>query len=183
MTPLPAPPPFSSSLATRCSAQLMQESGRQLVAVLASDGVTPIDVVSDANFFDIGVNDLNGTGVISSYAIDRVTQRPHVHMQRFQLAGNEHVVRAATAWKAALMVGAGTGEREMLTMHRWLTKRVLEAEASNPQLRVLKDKIAAASAAVDSAVDAPEPERRELLKALDVAVFELIAEVQRTPKP
>jgi hypothetical protein len=33
----------------------------------------------------------------------------------------------------------------MLTMHRWLSRRVLEAEQANPKLRELKDQIAAAS--------------------------------------
>lgn len=152
--------------------------GRSMVVVLAADGATPIDAVSDTNFYDFECSDFDGTAVISSYAIDRRTQRPYLHTQRFKQEGNEHVLRAAAAWKAGLRIGASSGEKEMLMMHRWLTRRVLEAEHVNPRLRELKDAIAASSEAVDLAPD--EETKRERLKALDQAVFALIHEVERS---
>lgn len=153
---------------------------RELVVVLADDGSTPLDVISDANFYDLEEDEARGIGVVSSYAIDRLTGRPYLHLQRFPLATNQHVTRAANHWRAALRAGVSTGESEMLTMHRWLTRRVLEAEAANPRLRQLKDAIAAASHEVDMALDASEPVRREKLQALDQAVFALIHEVERS---
>lgn len=159
-------------------ADAVLKSPRSIVIVMADDGETPIDAVSDANFYDIHENDFDGSAVISSYAIDRQTQRPYLHSQRFKQRGNEHVLRAAKAWAAGLRVGASTGEKEMLTVHSWLTRRVLEAEQVNPRLRELKNNIAAASKAVD--LEADEITRSELLKALDNAVFELIAEVEKS---
>ena len=145
-------------------------SSRSTVVVLAADGLTPIDAVSDANFYALEVNDFDGTAVVSSYAIDRRTQRPYLHTQQFQQKGNEHVLRAAAHWEAGLRTGASTGDKEMLTMHRWLTRRVLEAEQANPRLEELKGAIAATSEAVDLAPD--EATKRERLKALDQAVAE-----------
>lgn len=153
-------------------------SSRSTVVVLAADGLTPIDAVSDANFYALEVNDFDGTAVVSSYAIDRRTQRPYLHTQQFQQKGNEHVLRAAAHWEAGLRTGASTGDKEMLTMHRWLTRRVLEAEQANPRLEELKGAIAATSEAVDLAPD--EATKRERLKALDQAVFALIHEVERS---
>ena len=152
--------------------------GRAVVIVLADDGVTPIDAVSDANFFDLKVDEFNGTAVISSYAIDRSTQRPYLHSQRFPLEGNEHVLRAAAAWEAGLRTGASTGDKALLTAHRWLTRRILEAERANPRLGELKNNIADANAAVDSAPD--EVTRLRMLEVLDQAVFALIHEVERS---
>lgn len=150
---------------------------REFVVVNAADGSTPLDVISDANFYDLNQDLESGIGVVSSYAIDRVTGRPYLHMQRFPLATNQHVIRAAKHWRAALGAGVSTGESEMLAMHRRLTRRVLEAEQSNPRLRELKEKIAAASRAADLAMDATEDVRREKLHELDRAVFALIHEV------
>jgi transcriptional regulator with XRE-family HTH domain len=147
-----------------------------IVVVLADDGITPIYAVSDANFYSLEINDFDGTAVISSYAIDRRTQRPYIHMQRFKQEGNQHVLRAAIAWEATLRVGTSTGEKEMLTMHRWLARRILDAEQANPSLRGLKDAIAIASQAVDLALT--EETKRDRLEELDKAVFALIHEVE-----
>jgi hypothetical protein len=117
---------------------------REYVVVLAADGVTPLDVVTDANFHSLEEDEANGIGVLSSFAIDRSTGQPYIHLQRFPLAENQHVRRARN-WRAALRAGAASGDSEMLTMHRWLSRRVLEAEQANPKLRELKDQIAAAS--------------------------------------
>ena len=153
---------------------------RELVVVVASDEVTPLDVISDANFYDLAVDEGQGEGVVSSYAVDRLTGRPYLHLQRFPLAQNRHVLEVTARWRAALHVGASTGDKELLTMHRWLTRRVLEAELANPRLQQLKSDIAAASRNVDLAVDAPDEVRREKLKELDRAVFALIQEVDES---
>lgn len=157
------------------------ERNRSMVVVFASDGLTPIDVVSDANFFDISINDRDGTGVISSYAIDRLSQTPRIHAQSFKLAVNKHVMKAALAWKDALQVGASTGERALLSMHRWLNRRVLEAEAVNPTLRSLKERITAAHQEVEALPkNASASLRSEKMLALDRAVFALIHEVEHS---
>lgn len=153
---------------------------RDYVVVLAADGVTPLDVVTDANFHSLEEDEANGIGVLSSFAIDRSTGQPYIHLQRFPLAENQHVRRAARNWRAALRAGAASGDSEMLTMHRWLSRRVLEAEQANPKLRELKDQIAAASREVDLAFDEPDDVRREKLDELDRAVFALIHEVDRS---
>ena len=152
--------------------------GKSMVVVFAEDKVTPIDVVSDANFYTLERNDHLRTAVITSYAIDRRTQQPYLHLTNFMQDGNEHVLQAAQKWEATLRVGASTGEKEMLVMHRWLTRRILEAEYANPRLRELKNAIAAASEAMDQTKD--DTARRELLKDMDKAVFALIREVEQT---
>lgn len=161
------------------NAQLnLNDKTRSMVVVFAEDGMTPIDAIADSNFYSLERNDLTGTAVIAAYVIDRRTQQPHLHQVRFQQEGNEHVIRAAEKWEAALRAGVSTGEREMLTMHRWLTRRVLEVEQANPRLRELKNAIAAASEASELATT--DAERREHLQALDDAVFALLDEVKRS---
>jgi hypothetical protein len=148
-----------------------------IVVVLAEDGVTPIDAVSDQNFVFLDKH-ADGTAIIASHAIDRYTQRPTLHSQRFQQHANQHVIRAAEAWEAGLRIGASTGEKSMLAAHRWLTHRVLKAEQQNPKLREMKDAITAASDAVDRAHDAESKALK--LEALDAAVQALIREIEKT---
>lgn len=148
-----------------------------LVVVFAADRVTPLDVVSDANYLSHQIaNDGSATAVITSYAIDRLTSKPTVHMQRFQIEGNEHVLRTATHWDASLRFGAATGEESILAMHRWLTRRVLGAELRNPRLRELKDAIEIASREVDLDEGESEDALHAKLLALDAAVFALLRE-------
>jgi hypothetical protein len=150
-----------------------------IAVVFADDGVTPVDAISDRNFFSIKLHP-DGTGVVASYAIDRYTQRTYLHLQRFRQRGNEHVIRAAEAWEAGLRIGASTGEKSMLAAHRWLTRRVLEAEQRNPKIRELKNSIATANDAVDFAPD--EASKNQRLQELDTAVFALIQEVENAKK-
>ncbi|MGC5887703.1 helix-turn-helix domain-containing protein [Ralstonia pseudosolanacearum] len=149
----------------------------ELVVVLDAAGQSVLDVVSDNNFFDL--KELgDGTAIIRSIAIDRLTGQPRLHGQRFSCAGNEHVLRAAAAWRPALDVGVAQGDPAVLAMHRWLVRRVLDAEARNPKLRELKDAINEASRAVDQASKASEPVRKAKLRDLDAAIWALIEEVE-----
>jgi hypothetical protein len=155
------------------------ERHRELVVVFADDGMTPLDVVSDANFFRLRVDKAHGIGIISSYAIDRFTGNARLHQQRFPLDGNDHVLRAADHWRQALEEGTNTGESEMLAVHRWLTRRVLQAEEANPKLRELKNQIAATNRDVELTAEASDEVRSEKLQALDQAIWNLINEVER----
>jgi hypothetical protein len=147
-----------------------------LIVVFAADHVTPLDVVSDSNYVYHRIADDGANAVIASYVINRVSNKPTVHLQRFKVEGNEHVLRAAAHWDTSLRFGASTGEESTLALHRWLTRRVLEAEHRNPRLRELKDAIATASREVDLAADASGDVLNEKLRALDTAVFALIRE-------
>lgn len=155
------------------------KSGRSMVIVLADDGLTPIDAVSDRNYISF---DRDGDiGFIASFAIDRVTRQPTVHQQRFRCSLNEHVVRAAEAWEAARLATAHGPDAAMLTTMRWLTRRTLAAERENPEVRVLKDAVNAATREVDAAIDGPEDVMRAKLTAQERAIYALMAAVERTP--
>ncbi len=150
-----------------------------VVAVFGPDGhggMIPIDAVSNANFHSWSSDEDGKTGVIASFAIDRITQQPRLHRQRFQIAINRHVVRAAEKWSAArFLFGDGTDDETKLAMHGWLTRRVLEAERNNPRLVELKHDIKVAQAAVEYADT--EEEHREKLRAVDTAVNALLRAV------
>lgn len=147
----------------------------ELVVIVDADGTSVLDVVADAGYFD-HVNNGDGTAVISSFAMDRLSGRPTLHSQRFRIAANKHVLEKAEAWKAMQDRSATAGDAAQVVMHRWLARRVLGAEARNPKLREMKDAISAASHAVEEASNAPEEIRREKLTALDQAIFALIKE-------
>lgn len=152
--------------------------GRQLIVVLADDGLTPIDVVSDRNY--VSFMREGDTGHIASYAIDRVTKQPKIHQQKFRCSLNEHVVRAAEAWEAARQATAHGPDAAMLSTLRWLTRRVLAAERENPKLRELKDAINAATLEVDAAINGPQEVLNEKLALQDRAIHELIQEVEHS---
>lgn len=154
------------------------EQQPQLIVVFAKDGLTPIDVVSDANYVTHQIADDGKMAIIASYCIDRVTNRPKLHKQPFEIAKNKHVLRQAIKWDSRLRPEAATGEKSALAMNRWLTNRILKAEANNPSLRVLKDAITAANDEVDLAIDAPEKERLSKSQALDSAIWSLIREIE-----
>ncbi|WP_079434319.1 hypothetical protein [Zoogloea sp. LCSB751] len=147
----------------------------QMVVVVAEDEVTPIDVVSDANYAGLAIADDGQTALIASYAIDRQTNQPRLHRQLFRVAANKHVIRAAERWESERQVP--DQDRAAYEMHRWMTRRVLQGELGNPRLIMLKQAINDAKAELDKAGDAPEDIRRERIDALDRAVGALIREV------
>lgn len=145
------------------------------MVVVAEDEVTPIDVVSDANYAGLAIADDGQTALIASYAIDRQTNQPRLHRQLFRVAANKHVIRAAERWESERQVP--DQDRAAYEMHRWMTRRVLQGELGNPRLIMLKQAINDAKAELDKAGDAPEDIRRERIDALDRAVGALIREV------
>lgn len=152
------------------------QSEGSMVVVLANDGLTPIDVVSDKNFVSFERD--GDVGTIASYAIDRVTKQPTVHHQRFRCSVNKHVVAAAERWEAVRRAAAPGADPGLLALLHWLARRTLAAEQANPQLRRLKDAIAAATREVEAACSGPESVLKEKLAAQDRAIHDLIKAVQ-----
>lgn len=153
----------------------------ELVVVIDENGQA-CDVVSDANFVDIVLSEDQANAVIASYAIDR-NNVAYVHRQPFRVAYNQHVLVAAMKWDLDRHSRADTTDEALLTANRWLTRRALEAEANNPLLIKLKADIRDAKAALDAADNEPEEMRRARQDDLDTAIFALIAEIERMPKP
>ncbi|AKZ27252.1 hypothetical protein ACPPUL_19475 [Ralstonia pseudosolanacearum] len=152
----------------------------EMIVVLADDGLTPVDVVSDANY--AGCAELAGDpyALIASYAIDRMTGKPRLHRQRFLTAANGHVINAAQRWDDERRVEAHNPDKAMLEMHRWLTRRVLEGELRNPRLTELKQAITDAKANLDKAGNVPEDVRTRLIRELDLAITALMEETTKT---
>ncbi|MCT7310064.1 hypothetical protein N5J06_03850 [Ralstonia sp. CHL-2022] len=152
----------------------------EMVVVLADDGHTPVDVVSDSNY--AGCAELAGDpyALIASYAIERGTGKPRLHRQRFLKAANAHVINAAQRWDDERRVEAHNPDKVMLEMHRWMTRRVLEGELRNPRLTALKRAIADAKANLDEAGDAPAEVRASLIRKLDQAIAALMEETAKT---
>ena len=147
----------------------------KLVVVIANDGLTPIEVVSDSNFAGLVISEDGKTALIASYAIDRQSGQPRLHRQKFVVAENRHVINATALWESERQIP--NDHRAAFEMQRWLTRRVLDGELANPKLAKLKETINAAKVAVDEAVDANEEIRAERIRALDQAVAALIHEV------
>lgn len=156
------------------------QSHPEMIVVLADDGLTPVDVVSDANY--AGCAELAGDpyALIASYAIDRMTGKPRLHRQRFLTAANGHVINAAQRWDDERRVEAHNPDKAMLEMHRWLTRRVLEGELRNPRLTELKQAITDAKANLDKAGNVPEDVRTRLIRELDLAITALMEETTKT---
>lgn len=148
----------------------------ETIVVVASDGITPIDVVSEDSYVGYARNDDGVTAIIASHTIHRLTGQPDVHRTRFDVRHNAHVVRAAERWEERLY--ESTDQRLALQTQRWLMRRSLEGELRHPQLRPLKDKITEINAELDRAgVDAPEEVRLALIRKLDLAIADLMEAV------
>lgn len=139
----------------------------------------PIDAVSEGNYagyFHEGPNSM----VIASFILDRVTKVPTIHQVRFNVAQNQHVVRAIDRWeKARLAAAEGPDAAAFLATTRWLTRKALVAEWEDPELRALKDQVNEATREVDEATDAPESVMREKLDRQDRAIWALIERVEK----
>lgn len=154
----------------------------QTVVVIASDGTTPIDVVTEQGYIGHALADDGHTAIIASHTIDRVTGQPGIYRTKFDVKHNAHVLRAVDRWEEAMIIGS-EAERMAFTTHRWLMRRSLEGELRNPQLRPLKDAIDAARAELDQAgTNAPEELRRDLIRKMDLAIAELMEEVAKATK-
>lgn len=154
----------------------------ETVVVLASDGITPIDVVSNLGYIGHALADDGRTAIIASHTINRMSGQPDVFRTRFGIEHNAHVLRAADRWAEAQTYGCES-ERLAFTTHRWLMRRSLEGELRNPRLRPLKDAINAAKAELDQAgVDAPEEVRSALIRKQDLAIAEFLETVAQAMK-
>ncbi|MBB3182291.1 hypothetical protein [Variovorax sp. Sphag1AA] len=155
-----------------------EKSGCNMVIVLADDGLSPIDAVSDRNYVSF---ELDGdVGFIASFATDRITKQPTIHQQRFRRSVNEHVVQAAEAWEAARVATAHGPDAAMLATLRWMTRQMLTAERANPDLRVLKDAVNAATREVDAAINGPRDILIAKLAEQDRAILALMEEIERS---
>jgi hypothetical protein len=152
----------------------------ETVVVVADDGRTPVDVVSNANY--AGFAEIAGDphALVASYAIDRVTGKPRLHRQRFLKAPNAHVIAAAQRWDDERRVEAHHPDKALLEMYRWTTRRILEGELRNPRITVLKEAINEAKAKLDEAGDAPDEVHARLMRELDQAIAALMDETAKT---
>ena len=153
------------------------KSPAELVVVLSPDQA-PLDVVSSENFEGLEIADDQYSAIIASRAVDRTTGTPYLHRQRFLVRGNEHVLRAAMRWQAA------ADSRDLSTAehaHRWMMRRALQGELKNPELTGLKMAVNAASEELKRVgPDAPDEERKRLIRKLDVAIAELMQEAAKS---
>jgi DNA-binding XRE family transcriptional regulator len=85
-------------LGAKIQAAKQNGSLRDLVVVV-SDACMPIDVVAADTFIGLREHP-DGTAVISSLAVDRVTGRPHVKRCTFNVSDNLPVVKKVRSWKS-----------------------------------------------------------------------------------
>ncbi|MBF0641936.1 hypothetical protein [Pseudomonas protegens] len=74
---------------------------RELVVVVADDGMTAIDVVASDGFCSL-IQEGDDGYVISSLAVRRDNGQPYVHRQRFLAEGNEQVILKAKSWTSVM---------------------------------------------------------------------------------
>lgn len=137
-----------------------------IVTVLAPDGLNFIDVISERNFAGMKLYG-DGTAVIKSVAVERNTGALRMHTTRFQVDGNEHVANAGLRWQRNLEIGLrpvfeGDPDPVALSMATWLENRVREREQQDPEIRRLKDRMAAAIEARDTTWSPDLRERSQL---------------------
>jgi transcriptional regulator with XRE-family HTH domain len=157
--------------------EVVNEANRdpELVVITADDQLIAIDVVSNSNYAGYVVSDDGKTALIASYTIDRQTNQPKLHRQRFLVSINRHVIDAADRWERARQIP--DEHRTAFEMQSWITRRALKGELSNPRLTGLKEAINKAKFAVDEAANASDNVREERIRAFDEAVALLIKEV------
>lgn len=94
---------FIAKISGKLASTLKPNNKRQLVVIVADDGLTPIDVVSNENFLSLAENHIENIAVISSLAIDRFTGKPYKHKTRFSIQPhNKHVTVAGHQWREKL---------------------------------------------------------------------------------
>jgi len=92
---------FLAKVAGLIPSAIEHEEGRELVVVVADDGYTPIDVVSNQNFLSLTRGEKSGTSVICSLAIEASTGKSYKHRVEFSDQQNAVVIRAALRWREA----------------------------------------------------------------------------------
>jgi transcriptional regulator with XRE-family HTH domain len=155
------------------------KSNRELVVIISEDQA-PLDVVSSENYAGYVISDDGRTGLVASYSVNRQTNAPAVHRQRFPVGPNKHAVTAFERWEESAKSRAMN--TSAFQMERWLMRRVLAGELANPKLTTLKEEINIAKAKLDEASDASEDMRRNLLRDLDVAIANLMEAVAKITK-
>jgi transcriptional regulator with XRE-family HTH domain len=94
---------FIAKISGKLDSTLKPNDKRQIIVVVADDGLTPIDVVSNENFLSLAEDISKNIAVISSWAIDRSTGKPYKHKTRFLIQPhNEHVTVAGHQWREKL---------------------------------------------------------------------------------
>ncbi|WP_374005792.1 hypothetical protein [Delftia lacustris] len=79
----------------------VREEHSELIVVIASDGSTPIDVVSRDGFCSL-VQQTDDTYIIRSLAVNRQTGQPYVHATAVHPAYNKHVIEKAATWTSVI---------------------------------------------------------------------------------
>lgn len=96
---------FIAKISGQVRSFLPNNAPRELVVVVADDQISPVDVVSQENFLSLVHDTQTDRWIISSLAIDRFSGRKYTHRVAFSSLGNEHILKAAERWKAALIEG------------------------------------------------------------------------------
>lgn len=156
-----------------------EKSCPELIVIVSAEQA-PLDVVSSENYAGYALSDDGLTGLVASYSVNRQTDAPAVHRQRFPIGPNRHAVEAFERWED--VAKARTMNPAAFQMERWLMRRVLAGELANPQLTTLKEKINEAKAKLDQASDASDDVRQSLLRDLDVAIANLMEVVAQTTR-
>lgn len=162
---------------------LQRQNGGEIVVVLRSDDgrtMSPVDVVSESNFVNIE-HYPDDTALIRSMGTDPKTGEPFIHSTKFNVDGNEHVMRVTHRWKREQYLEGGVfDEAEMAAARAYLASLfhvTKAAEARNPNLRVLKDQILEVSRKAEGA---PSQElQHEAQSQLDGLLIELLRESQK----
>lgn len=119
--------------------------------------------------------------LLCCHSVNRQTGAPAVHRQLFPVGPNRHAIRVFDRWENDAR--AQTMNPAAFQMERWLMRRVLAGELANPALTQLKEKVNEAKAKLDLAgAEASEETRQILIRQLDLAIADLMAEVARTTK-
>lgn len=160
-------------------AEIPYDHTPQIVVVLTEQQAL-LDVVSSENYAGYAISDDGQTALIASYSINRLSGAPEVHRQRFPVKPNSHVFRAIERWEAVRQ--GATSDQAAFQMQRWLMRRILQGELSNPKLTQLKAAINDAKTELEQAGDATEEVRTQLVRKLDVAVANLMEAVAKTTK-
>ncbi|OPB06461.1 helix-turn-helix domain-containing protein [Pseudomonas synxantha] len=158
----------------------LNHSNQVQVVVVLSEQQLPLDVVSSGNYAGYAISEDGETALIASYSINRVSGAPEVHRQRFSVKSNPHVIRAIEQWEAASQ-GNAQGNAAF-QMQRWLMRRVLQGELSNPKLTDLKAAINDAKGELEKANKEPEDVRAKLARKLDLAIADLMEAVAQATR-
>ena len=155
-------------------ADLRNDLGGDCIVVIVGDDQSILDVVSKDSFSGYALGDDGCHGLVASHYIERGTNRPVLHRQKFPVGANRAALEAFQRWTIELAVDSTD---MTLRAHQWIMRQALRGELAKPELIPIKDRIRRLQDELAETATSPVEVRRKLMDKLDAAIHELLVAI------